>query len=100
MASSKDDPEPEFLQPRVRRNGPVTLAEPDPAWADWYAQEESRIRRALGARVLLVEHVGSTSVAGLCAKPVIDIVLAVADSADEAAYITDLEAAGYVLRHR
>ena len=97
MASSKDGPAPEFLQPEVRRDGPVTLAEPDPEWAGWYAEEESRIRQALGVRALQIEHVGSTSVPGLAAKPVIDIVLAVADSADEAAYVPDLEAAGYEL---
>jgi GrpB-like predicted nucleotidyltransferase (UPF0157 family) len=100
MASSGDHAEPEFLQPRVRRDGPVTLAEPDPAWADWYAREEARIRRALGSRALQIEHVGSTSVPGLCAKPVIDIVLSVADSADEATYVPDLEAAGYELHLR
>jgi GrpB-like predicted nucleotidyltransferase (UPF0157 family) len=49
---------------------------------------------------VLVEHVGSTSVAGLAAKPIIDIVLAVADSADEAAYVASLEAQGYTLRIR
>jgi GrpB-like predicted nucleotidyltransferase (UPF0157 family) len=50
--------------------------------------------------VLLLEHVGSTSVPGLAAKPIVDIVLAVADSADEEAYVPALEAAGYVLRIR
>ena len=76
------------------------LAAPDPAWADWYAREEGRIRSALGDRALRIEHVGSTSVPGLAAKPVIDIVLVVANSADEASYIPDLEAAGYQLRFR
>ncbi len=47
-----------------------------------------------------VEHVGSTSVPGLAAKPVIDIVLVVSDSADEAGYVPDLEAAGYALQFR
>ena len=59
-----------------------------------------RIRDALGDRVLELEHVGSTSVAGLAAKPVIDIDLTVADSSDEAAYVGDLEAIGYELRIR
>src|SRR5262249_17047598 len=54
----------------------------------------------LGDRVLLLEHAGSTSVPGLAAKPVIDIVLGVADPADEAAYRPDLAAAGYVLHIR
>ena len=34
-----DVPQPEFLIPPVRIDGPVRLAEPDPAWADWYARE-------------------------------------------------------------
>ena len=81
-------------------NGPVTIADYDPAWPAMYAREEARIRQALGDRALLVEHVGSTSVPGLAAKPIIDIILAVADVADEDAYLSDLEAAGYVLRIR
>jgi GrpB-like predicted nucleotidyltransferase (UPF0157 family) len=59
----------------VRADGPIRLADPDPGWAAQYAQEEQRIRAALGSRALRVEHVGSTSVPGLAAKPVIDIVL-------------------------
>ena len=94
------DTRPEFLVPPVPIDGPVTLAEADPEWTDWYLREEARIRRALGGRALQVEHVGSTSVPGLAAKPVIDIILAVADSADEISYVPDLEAAGYQLRFR
>jgi GrpB-like predicted nucleotidyltransferase (UPF0157 family) len=95
-----DDPQPEFLEPPVRLDGPVRLAEPDPTWPAQYTREEERIRAALGPRALQVEHVGSTSVPGLAAKPVIDIVLTVRDSAVEAAYVSDLEAAGYVLQVR
>lgn len=84
----------------MRIDGPVRLAEPDPAWADWYAREQDRIRTALGERAVRIEHVGSTSVPGLAAKPVIDIVVVVADSADEPAYVPELEAAGFRLRHR
>jgi GrpB-like predicted nucleotidyltransferase (UPF0157 family) len=50
--------------------------------------------------VVRLEHVGSTSVPGLPAKPIIDIVLEVPDSGDEPAYVPDLEAAGYVLMIR
>ncbi len=78
----------------------MRLAEPDPAWADWYAREQDRIRTALGERALQIEHVGSTSVPNLAAKPVIDIVLVVADSADEPSYVPALESAGYRLRFR
>ena len=50
--------------------------------------------------MLRIEHAGSTSVPGLAAKPVIDVILAVADSADEDAYAPSLESAGYLLRIR
>src|SRR3954451_18724941 len=69
----------------------------DAAWPRQFAAEESKIRAALGTAVLLIEHVGSTSVPGLAAKPVIDIQLAVRDSADEDAYRSALEHAGYRL---
>lgn len=84
----------------VRLDGPVFLAAYDPAWPAVFAGEEVRIRRALRDCALLVEHVGSTSVPGLLAKPIIDIVLCVEDSADEAAYVPALEAEGYTLRIR
>lgn len=86
--------EPELL------SGPVELVEYDPAWPSLYAFEATGIRAALGERVRQLEHVGSTSVPGLAAKPRIDIVLAVPDSADEPGYVPALEAAGYVLRIR
>ena len=54
----------------------------------------------LDRRVLRIEHAGSTAVPGLTAKPTIDVILEVADSADEPAYAPDLEAAGYPLRIR
>lgn len=78
----------------------VTIAPYDPQWPEQFEREASLIRAALGDRALLVEHAGSTSVPGLAAKPIIDIVLAVADSADEQGYVPALEQAGYVLRIR
>lgn len=81
-------------------NNVITLAEYDPAWPQVYAQKAAAIRVALGERALLLEHVGSTSVPGLAAKPLIDILLVVADSADEATYVPALEAQGYILRVR
>jgi GrpB-like predicted nucleotidyltransferase (UPF0157 family) len=83
-------------EPRIH-DAPIHLAEYDPAWPELFLREEERIRAALGAHALLVEHVGSTSVPGLAAKPVIDICLVVPDSSDEPAYVPALEAAGYVL---
>ncbi|GAB2966937.1 GrpB family protein [Amycolatopsis acidiphila] len=78
----------------------VTLAEYDPRWPRLYEREATRIRSVLGDRVVLLEHIGSTSVPGLCAKPVIDVLLVVPDSADETSYVPALEAAGYRLAIR
>jgi GrpB-like predicted nucleotidyltransferase (UPF0157 family) len=74
----------------------IRVVEYDDQWPADFARVETRIRDALGDRVLELHHVGSTSVPGLPAKPVIDVDLVVADSADEAAYIPDLEGAGFV----
>ena len=78
----------------------ITLIEYDPIWPQNFAREAKRIKAALGDRALRVEHVGSTSVPSLMAKPIIDILLVVANSADEPSYVPALEAAGYVLRIR
>lgn len=80
--------------------GPVLLADYDPAWPTTFEREAARIRSALGETVRLLEHAGSTSVPGLAAKPIIDIVLAVPDSSDESTYVPAMEAARYVLRIR
>jgi GrpB-like predicted nucleotidyltransferase (UPF0157 family) len=78
----------------------VVLTPYDPEWPRLYEREAGRIRAALGGRALVLEHVGSTSIPGLAAKPKIDILLVVADSADEEAYVPALEAAGYTVRIR
>jgi GrpB-like predicted nucleotidyltransferase (UPF0157 family) len=77
--------------------GKVQVVDYDPAWPGLFRREAERIRAVLGERVVQLEHVGSTSVPGLAAKPIIDIMLIVPDSSDEPAYVPDLEAAGYVL---
>jgi GrpB-like predicted nucleotidyltransferase (UPF0157 family) len=84
----------------VEHNTTIHLADYDPEWPGLFEREAARIRNALGAKALQIEHAGSTSVPGLAAKPIIDIVLVVADTRDEDAYVPPLEAAGYVLRIR
>ena len=74
----------------------IELRDYDPVWPQLYAREATRIRSALGERVVRLEHVGSTSVPGLAAKPIIDIVLEVPDAADETVYLPAIQAAGYV----
>lgn len=81
-------------------DGKVILVPYDSAWAEMFAREAAEIRRALGDKALRVDHIGSTSVPGLIAKPCIDIMLAVQDSAAEEAYVPELDAAGFVLRMR
>jgi biotin-[acetyl-CoA-carboxylase] ligase BirA-like protein len=78
----------------------IAISGYDPRWIEFYRREESNLRGILGGKALRIEHTGSTSVPGLAAKPVIDILLVVADSSDEADYVPALERAGYVLRIR
>jgi len=81
-------------------SNPILIVDYDPQWPELFKREADRIRAALGSRALRIEHTGSTSVPGLAAKPVIDVLLVVTDSADEGAYLPALEAAGYVLHIR
>jgi GrpB-like predicted nucleotidyltransferase (UPF0157 family) len=78
----------------------IDVVAPDASWPEQFAQVRDTVVTALGDRALSVRHVGSTSVPGLWAKPLIDVDLTVADSGDEPAYLPDLEAAGFVLRVR
>jgi GrpB-like predicted nucleotidyltransferase (UPF0157 family) len=78
----------------------ILIADYDPQWPELFGREADRIRAVLGDLALRIEHTGSTSVPGLIAKPIIDILLVVGDSADEDTYVPPLEAAGYSLRIR
>lgn len=84
----------------ARAAAPVVVVEPDPAWAEAFAVVAGRLREALDQRALGIEHVGSTAVPGLRAKPVIDVDLTVADSGAEDEWLPDLERAGFTLRVR
>src|SRR5215216_3368946 len=81
-------------------NSTIYLAPYDPAWPSLFTRLAKQIHEALGDSLLLLEHVGSTSIPGLSAKPIIDMVLAVADSSDELSYVKPLEEKGYTLRIR
>ncbi len=85
---------------RKPHNDTIHLEPYDPNWPRQFAELERRIRRVLTDRIIMLEHVGSTSVPGLSAKPVIDMVLVVDDSTDEASYVPPLESEGFVLRIR
>jgi GrpB-like predicted nucleotidyltransferase (UPF0157 family) len=77
----------------------IVIAEPDPAWPRRFAAERARIAAALGARAERIEHIGSTAVPGLAAKPIVDVLVAVARLAEDE-LVPPLERAGYVLRVR
>lgn len=78
----------------------ILILDYDPHWPELFARESARIRSVLGSFAQRIEHVGSTSVPGLPAKPTIDMLLAVVDSAQEVAYAPALESAGYALHIR
>lgn len=78
----------------------VVLVESDPRWPEQFADLRRRLSVSLGDAVRRIEHVGSTSVAGLVAKPVIDIVATVDDPTAEHTYVPALTAIGYELRAR
>jgi GrpB-like predicted nucleotidyltransferase (UPF0157 family) len=83
---------------RERRR--VVIVDYDPGWPLRFEAERDRIRRSLGVRALRIEHIGSTSVPGLGAKPIVDVLVTVVDADDEREFREPLERAGYVLRVR
>jgi GrpB-like predicted nucleotidyltransferase (UPF0157 family) len=91
-AASVDGAPPQYQE--------IVVVDYDPEWPRWFERAAEGIRAALGERALELHHVGSTSVPGLAAKPLIDVDLVVADTTDEEVYVPKLEAAGYVLRVR
>jgi len=78
----------------------VAVVDYDDGWPRRYEHYAARLREALGERLLLIEHIGSTSVPGLAGKPVIDIVIGVVDPDDEGSYVPDLTSEGYDIRVR
>ncbi|CAN5748166.1 GrpB family protein [soil metagenome] len=78
----------------------ISVVEYDPSWPERFHAHEKVIRQALGETTLTIEHVGSTAVPGLAAKPIIDILLVVSDPSKEELYLPQLLNAGYELRVR
>ena len=98
--SFDDSPPPAGADPWVAGAAPaadIEVTGPDLDWPQYYDVLASRIQKVLGWRVLQLDHVGSTSVQGLAAKPVIDIDLTVADPGREQDYVPALEAFGFQL---
>jgi GrpB-like predicted nucleotidyltransferase (UPF0157 family) len=83
--------------PTTGRRTDIKITDPDPDWPLLYDEFAARIGQVLGWRAIQLEHVGSTSVPGLPAKPIIDIDLTVADPNREADYVPALETIGFEL---
>ena len=83
-------------RPRV----PLVITGYDPAWPQTYERWRQRVAAALGRTAIRIEHVGSTSVPALAAKPIVDIQVSVADPGGEPRYVPPLQAIGLVLRSR
>ena len=83
-----------------REKVPIVIVDYDEEWPNRYGLVRERVRTALGASALSVEHIGSTSVPGLAAKPIIDVLVTVQDVEDEGAFVQPLEGEGFVLRVR
>jgi GrpB-like predicted nucleotidyltransferase (UPF0157 family) len=83
-----------------REPAEISVVDYDERWPVRFRALAERIRQALGDDALGIEHIGSTSVPGLAAKPIVDVLLTVADVDDEPAYLPALESAGFLLRVR
>jgi GrpB-like predicted nucleotidyltransferase (UPF0157 family) len=83
-----------------REKRKIVIADYDPTWPIRFERERERIQRALGSIALGVEHMGSTAVPGLAAKPIIDILVTVEDPEDDSRLVPLMASAGYKLRVR
>ena len=83
-----------------REPASIIIVNYDATWPERFAELRRRVEQALGATALSVEHIGSTSVPGLAAKPIIDMLLTVRSVDAEAEFVNALEQAGFVLRVR
>lgn len=80
------------------RRGSVQLAAYTSEWAALFEAERARLHHALHPHALDIQHIGSTAVPGLPAKPIIDIGIAVADESVVTACVPELTALGYTYR--
>lgn len=80
------------------KKGTVKLVSHDENWHQIFADEEMRLLKAIGEFVIAVEHIGSTSICGIAAKPILDIAVAISDKANGEKCVVPLENAGYEYR--
>ena len=83
-----------------REKRPIVMIDYDLGWPARFETERTRVRQALGASAMRIEHIGSTAVPGLAAKPIIDLLVTIEDPDDGAAAEAALESVGHELRVR
>ncbi|MCL2090196.1 MAG: GrpB family protein [Micrococcales bacterium] len=83
--------------PELWRLFPVELRASDPGYPSWYRETAARLRQLLGDQVVRIHHIGSTSVPGLVAKPIVDLLLEIDPGSDPPAVVTALDADGWRL---
>ena len=93
-----DEPAPSKRRSQGSGPHPVEIVAYDPAWPVWFTELGRELRAGLGEAALRIDHIGSTAVPGLAAKPIIDIQVSVADFEPLDAYRQPLERLGYVYR--
>jgi GrpB-like predicted nucleotidyltransferase (UPF0157 family) len=76
-------------------SGQLRLVEHRPQWRACFVAEAARLRAALGSAIVEVEHIGSTAIPGLIAKPILDLAIAVHDFEAAACCVASMEALGY-----
>lgn len=85
---------------RISQPDPIVVVPYDSSWPGSFSEWRAKLGRALEPTEVRIEHVGSTAVPGLAAKPVIDIMVAVPDVAAEADYVSRVESCGVMMRSR
>lgn len=83
-----------------REQRAIVIVEYDASWPERFVAHRDRVARALGPMAGSIEHIGSTAVPGLAAKPIIDLLVAVNDPDEESLMVPAMQAAGYHLRVR
>jgi len=92
-----DHPLQQLTRPEFGQLFPVIIAEADPRWPGVFEAERERLAAALGAEhVVRIEHIGSTAIPGLRAKPTIDILLEIPEGTANETLIEHLESIGYI----
>jgi GrpB-like predicted nucleotidyltransferase (UPF0157 family) len=83
-----------------REQRAIVIVDYDAGWPSRFVSHRNRVARALGPVARSIEHIGSTAVPGLAAKPIIDLLVAVRDPDDESVFVSAMHSAGYHLRVR